>query len=171
MMSPVRRHRLVPYSNLFEKSWLDVCRYAAATSFSWEAPYLSRPDFDSRCDWCLFQDDELLGCLAGREDDKQNGCWNIEVLAIHPSQQRKGHAARLLALAREQTSPFTEFRFWTSDPMAKNFYEHLAMTQSRFCRRGREQKNTSIRWTIKTCLQPQANLWEYTMARDLKLDL
>jgi GNAT superfamily N-acetyltransferase len=98
-------------------------------SHSWEALYISKPDFHREMDLCYFIDNKLVGICAGHEVQAKNlRKYSIEILAVDPNYTKQGIAKKLLRTAFKTFNFNLELLLWTSSKEAYSFYKnHLKL--------------------------------------------
>ena len=132
-------------------------------SDSWEAPYLEKPTFNTNLDFCYFENDLLVGILAGHQTQRTPyPLFSAEILAVHPQFQSRGIAKALLKyFFKKNTLKNIELHLWTRDPVAKNIYENhfnLHLINERHLSI-KNQKNKQY-WLLESP-KITSNLWNY----------
>ncbi|HEY9847142.1 MAG TPA: GNAT family N-acetyltransferase [Candidatus Caenarcaniphilales bacterium] len=101
---------------LFSSDELEELRHMLTDSLS--------KDGDTHPFWITDDDDGLVGLAYCEPERMTNGTWNLQLIAVHPAQQRQGRGAKLLLFV-EQTLADRGARILLVETMGTPDFEHV----------------------------------------------
>lgn len=130
-------------------------------SFGWEAIYTEKPNFSADFDYCLFENNKLIGILAGHKIKTQNNnIYSAEILALDASYHKKGLTPSLLISLFESIPKQSLIQFWTKDSLIKSYYEKsLKLPCIQSLKHFKNKMNQEEFWATKETDYHQASIW------------